>query len=75
MTEEDAKDDTDGIPDCLKGDVMYTRIHCSGGESSLFIISKDNSLDRESDSSGRGSGSRMGLANHHSFKRENDLQE
>ena len=64
MTEEDAKDDTDGIPDYLKGDVIYARSHCSGGGSSLFTISKDNSIDRESDSSGRGSGSRIGSANH-----------
>ena len=58
-------EDVDDIPDYLKGDVMYSRSHHSGGGSTLLMSSKDNSPDRESDSSGRGSGSRMGSAHEH----------
>ena len=56
------EDDIDEVPDYLKGDVMYSRSHHSGGGSTLLISSKDSSPDRDRDSSGRGSGSRIGSA-------------
>eukprot|EP00090_Calanus_glacialis_P046592 TRINITY_DN9228_c0_g1_i3.p1 TRINITY_DN9228_c0_g1~~TRINITY_DN9228_c0_g1_i3.p1 ORF type:complete len:142 (-),score=42.51 TRINITY_DN9228_c0_g1_i3:239-664(-) len=60
--EVDEEEYIDDIPDYLKGDVMYSRSHHSGGGSTLLISSKDSSPDRDSESSGRGSGSRIGSA-------------
>ena len=57
---DDIEEEEEQIPDYLKGDVLYSRSHHSGGGSTLLISSKDSSPDRESDSSGRGSGSRIG---------------
>ena len=64
------KDSPDGleetepeVPDHLRGDVLYSRSYHSGGGSTLVTASaKDLETDQDSQSSGRGSGSRLGSA-------------
>ena len=64
------KDSSDGfddaeseVPDHLRGDVLYSRSYHSGGGSTLVMASaKDLETDQDSQSSGRGSGSRVGSA-------------
>ena len=49
------------VPDHLRGDVLYSRSYHSGGGSTLVMASaKDLETDQDSQSSGRGSGSRVG---------------
>lgn len=51
------------VPDHLRGDVLYSRSYHSGGGSTLLMSStKDLDPDHDSQSSGRGSGSRAGSA-------------
>ena len=58
---DDNEDDDMEVPDHLRGDVLYSRSYHSGGGSTLLMSStKDLSNDGESQSSGRGSGSRVG---------------
>merc|ERR1711874_886209 len=64
-SDNEIEENIDDIPDYLKGDVLYSRSHHSGGGATLLISSKDSSPDRDSDSSGRGSGSRIGSAHGH----------
>ena len=60
----DGFDDAEsGVPDHLRGDVLYSRSYHSGGGSTLVMASaKDMETDQDSQSSGRGSGSRVGSA-------------
>ena len=49
------------VPDHLRGDVLYSRSYHSGGGSTLVMASAKD-LETDSQSSGRGSGSRVGSA-------------
>ena len=57
----DPEDDDMEVPDHLRGDVLYSRSYHSGGGSTLLMSSnKDLSQECQSQSSGVGSGSRVG---------------